>query len=98
MSLTLAIDQGTHASRARVVDDAGRVLATGERDIGLVRPQPDWAEQDGEEAVASIFAAAEQALAALDARKREVARAGERRRFASYAAALAAGSGAARGN
>jgi glycerol kinase len=76
MALTLAIDQGTHASRALVVDDAGRVLATGEREIGLVRPREGWAEQDGEEAVASIFAAAEQALAALGARKREVARAG----------------------
>jgi glycerol kinase len=76
MPLTLAIDQGTHASRALVVDDGGRVLATGERDIGLVRPQEGWAEQDGEEAVASIFEAAAKALAALGARKREVARVG----------------------
>lgn len=76
MALTLAIDQGTHASRALVVDDAGRVLATGGCDIGLVRPREGWAEQDGEEAVASIFAAAEKALAALDSRKTEVARAG----------------------
>ena len=76
MPLTLAIDQGTHASRALVVDDAGRVLATGEREIGLVRPQEGWAEQDGDEAVASIFDAAGSALAALGARKPEVARAG----------------------
>lgn len=76
MALTLAIDQGTHASRALIVDDAGRVLATGERGIGLARPQEGWAEQDGEEVVASIFEAAEKALAALGVQKREVARAG----------------------
>ena len=46
--LYLAIDQGTHASRAVVLDHSGRVLANGARDIGMVRPQPDWAEQDGD--------------------------------------------------
>ncbi len=54
MSLTLAIDQGTHASRALVVDDTG-ASSQAAREIGLVHPQPDWAEQDGEEVVASIF-------------------------------------------
>ena len=62
MSLTLAIDQGTHASRALVVDDVGRVLATGAREIGLVRPHEGWAEQDGEEIVDSIFGAVGEAL------------------------------------
>jgi len=76
MGLVLAIDQGTHASRALVVDAAGRILASGARDIGLARPQPGWAEQDGEEAVASVFEAAATALAALGARKAEVTRAG----------------------
>jgi glycerol kinase len=76
MSLTLAIDQGTHASRALVVDDAGRIVASAARDIGLSRPQPDWAEQDGDEVIESVFAAVEDALRALGTRKREVARAG----------------------
>lgn len=76
MSLALAIDQGTHASRALVVDAAGRILASGSREVGLARPQPGWAEQDGEEVVASIFAAVGKALGALDARKSEVTRAG----------------------
>lgn len=74
--LYLAIDQGTHASRALVFDDRGRALAEGNREIALVRPQPDWAEQDGEEIVASVFAAAEQALAALGPRAVDVAAAG----------------------
>jgi glycerol kinase len=74
--LYLAIDQGTHASRAVVLDRRGRVLASGAREIGLARPQPDWAEQDGEEVVQSVFAAAGEALSSLGARRREVAAAG----------------------
>ncbi|MBK8064809.1 MAG: hypothetical protein IPK29_12705 [Betaproteobacteria bacterium] len=74
--LYLAIDQGTHASRAVVLDGRARVLAQGARDIGMVRPQADWAEQDGEEMVESIFAAAREALAALGARRHRVVAAG----------------------
>jgi glycerol kinase len=76
MSLTLAIDQGTHASRALVVDDSGGILAKGICEIGLVHPRPDWAEQDGEEIVASIFTAIASAVTALGARKADIARAG----------------------
>ena len=73
MSVALAIDQGTHASRALLVDASGRVLASGVREIALARPQPDWAEQDGEEIVASILGAIDEALAG---RKDEIACAG----------------------
>ncbi|HEY4636698.1 MAG TPA: FGGY family carbohydrate kinase, partial [Burkholderiales bacterium] len=76
MSLVLAIDQGTHASRALVVDEAGRAVARGVREIALVHPRPDWAEQDGEEIVASIFDAVAQALRSLGARSAEVSCAG----------------------
>jgi glycerol kinase len=74
--LYLALDQGTHASRAVVLNRHGEVLASGVCDIGLARPQPDWAEQDGEEMVASVFTAANAALSALGARRRDVAAAG----------------------
>jgi glycerol kinase len=74
--LYLAIDQGTHASRAVVLDLRGRVISQGERAIGLARPHPDWAEQDGEEMVASIFDAAREALKALGPRARDVVAAG----------------------
>jgi glycerol kinase len=76
MSLVLAIDQGTHASRALVVDETGRVLARGVREIALAHPQPDRAEQDGEEIVASILDAVAQALRSLGARSAEVSCAG----------------------
>ena len=75
-SLYLAIDQGTHASRAVVLDRRGRVVSQGERAIGLARPQPDWAEQDGEEMVASVLDAVRQALAPLAERRRDIAAAG----------------------
>ncbi len=74
--LYLAIDQGTHASRALVVDRRGRVICTGAKDISITRPQVDWAEQDGEEVVASVLAAAGEAVAALGARCGALAAAG----------------------
>jgi glycerol kinase len=74
--LYLALDQGTHASRAVVLDRRGQVLASGVCEIGLTRPQPDWAEQDGDEMVKSIFAAATQALASIGGRRRDIAAAG----------------------
>lgn len=76
MSLTLAIDQGTHASRALVVDRSGRILARGMCEIGLAHPQADWAEQDGEEVVASIVSAIGSAVSGLGARKADLSCAG----------------------
>ena len=74
--LFLAIDQGTHASRAVALDRNGSVLASAVKEIGLVRPQPDWAEQDGDEMVESIFAAARDVLECLGADRRKVVAAG----------------------
>jgi glycerol kinase len=74
--LYLAIDQGTHASRAVIIDRGGRVLASGAQNIALARPKPDWAEQNGDEMVASIFAAATEALAALGERRHDIVAAG----------------------
>jgi glycerol kinase len=67
--LILAVDQGTHASRALVLDARGRIVAAGEKEIALAHPQPDWAEQDGDEIAASMFAAIDQALRGLGARR-----------------------------
>lgn len=74
--LILAIDQGTHASRALVFDARGQIVAHGDREVALARPQTDWAEQDGEEIVASVHEAVAQAVAELGARARELAVAG----------------------
>ena len=74
--LYLAIDQGTHASRAVVLDARGGVVSTGSRDIGLVRPRPDWAEQDGEAMVSSIYGAVQRAIEPLEDRCRDIVAAG----------------------
>ena len=74
--LILAIDQGTHASRALVFDARGGLVAHGEKEIGLRRPQPDWAEHDGEEVIASVHAAIAQAVAALGRRAGDIEAAG----------------------
>lgn len=74
--LYLAIDQGTHASRAVVLDARGAVVATGSKDLGLARPQPDRAEQDGEAMVASIYAAVQQATRKLGDRCQDIVAAG----------------------
>ena len=74
--LILAIDQGTHASRALVFDARGEVIAQGEQEVGLTRPQADWAEHDGEEIVASVHDAVARAAGSLGPRARQIAAAG----------------------
>ncbi|HEU4657349.1 MAG TPA: FGGY-family carbohydrate kinase [Capillimicrobium sp.] len=46
MSLALGIDVGTTATKAIVIDDAGRVVAETERRSELSSPHPGWAEED----------------------------------------------------
>ena len=74
--LFLAIDQGTHASRALVFDRHGHTLSSGVSNISITHPQADWAEQDGDEIVNSVRVAATQALQALGPRRQDVVAAG----------------------
>ncbi len=74
--LILAIDQGTHASRAVVLDRRGCVISSATQEISLTRPQQDWAEQDGDEMVASVVTAVDAALRALGERRGDVQAAG----------------------
>lgn len=46
MTLLLGIDVGTSATKAVVLDPAGRIVAHAERPVELVSPQPGWAEED----------------------------------------------------
>src|SRR4051812_15166167 len=46
MANLLGIDLGTSSVKAVVVDEAGRVLGTGSREVAINSPQPGWAEQD----------------------------------------------------
>ena len=74
--LVLAIDQGTHASRALVFDRRGQTVSSGTAAVSIAYPQTDWAEQDGDEIVSSVRTAAAQALMALGARRQKVVAAG----------------------
>ena len=74
--LILAIDQGTHASRAVVLDRRGCVISSAAQDIALTRPHEDWAEQDGDEMLASVLTAVDVVLRELGERRSAVRAAG----------------------
>jgi glycerol kinase len=59
-SLLLAIDQGTSATKAVLVDAAGAIVARGAAPVDLATPQPGWVEQSAE----AIWLSARQAVAA----------------------------------
>jgi glycerol kinase len=47
--VVLALDTGTTSGRTLVIDAAGSVLASAQREVGLSTPRPGWVEQDAEE-------------------------------------------------
>ena len=49
MSFILALDQGTTSSRALIIDHAGAVRATAQREFRQIFPQPGWVEHDPSE-------------------------------------------------
>ncbi len=64
MRSVLAIDQGTTGSTCLVVAEDGRILGRGYREIPQHYPQPGWVEHEPEDLLASVVAAARDALAA----------------------------------
>lgn len=59
----LALDQGTGGSLALLVDQKGRVVASADRPVHALYPQPGWVEQDAEEIVTATVEAARTAVA-----------------------------------
>jgi glycerol kinase len=74
--LTLALDQGGHASRALVFDAHGQVLARSLRAVNTYSPQPGWVEQDPEALVGSLVEALHAVLQELGPRAADVRAAG----------------------
>lgn len=64
--LLLAVDQGTSATKAVVVDRAGQVVARASVGVGQVFPRPGWAEQDALEIWRSAQESVRLALDAID--------------------------------
>src|ERR1700754_1220281 len=53
----LAIDQGTSATKAVLVDSSGAIVARGSAPVALSTPRPGWVEQDASAIWASVQAA-----------------------------------------
>ncbi|GMQ83549.1 MAG: glycerol kinase GlpK [Gammaproteobacteria bacterium] len=75
MDYVLAIDQGTHASRALLLDQDGVVVARSLQPVTLVRPRPTWVEQDAEQLVTSVQTAIQDVLHTLTSAQRDAVRA-----------------------
>jgi glycerol kinase len=67
MHTILAIDQGTHASRALLFDRHGNTIASAHRAIGLIRKDSNRVEQDADEILASVREVIEAVLPAAAA-------------------------------
>ncbi len=74
MDYVLAVDQGTHASRAVVFDAQGQIVARRLYPIDLARPHPDRAEQNAEQIADSVEQAIGATLRQLGARQRNAVR------------------------
>ena len=57
MRCILAIDQSTSATKAVLLDDAGRLVDKASRDHRQIYPQPGWVEHDAEEIWENLIAA-----------------------------------------
>lgn len=62
MKHLLAIDQGTTGTTVLILDEHLNVVGRGYREFAQHYPQPGWVEHDADELLASVWAAAEQAL------------------------------------
>ena len=74
MTLTLAIDQGTHASRALLFDARGEPLADHLLPVALSRPLPGHAEQDASGILDTVRSVVQQVLQTLPPRQRSTVR------------------------
>ena len=61
-SYILVIDQGTTGSAALLFDKSGKVVATGDREIRQIYPQPGWVEHDPTEIFQTSLAVAKDAI------------------------------------
>ncbi len=72
MPLVLALDQGTTGSTALLLDESGKVLGRGYREIPQIFPQPGWVEHDPEAIWSNTLSAAREALGTARVSRRDV--------------------------
>ncbi len=73
MSLHLAIDQSTSATKAVLFDNAGNLLARASRDHQQIYPQPGWVEHDAGEIWENVLAVIREIVERNPARLDELA-------------------------
>ena len=73
MTLVLALDQGTTGSTALVIDQGGKVLGRGYRELPQIFPRPGWVEHDPETIWAVTLATAREALGTARVSRKDVA-------------------------
>ncbi len=66
MKAILALDQGTTSSRAIVFDSEGSVVASAQRELRQIYPQPGWVEHDPREIASSQLEVAAEASRNFD--------------------------------
>jgi glycerol kinase len=73
---TLILDQGTHATRAMVLDERGRILVSAMLPVSLARISETRVEQNGLEILESVRQSLSSVLKAAGEKRLEIARAG----------------------
>ena len=73
MQYVLALDQGTTSSRALLFDQQGTIRSVAQQEFEQIFPQPGWVEHNPEHIASSQIAVAQEALAKVGARPRDVA-------------------------
>ncbi|QMV18881.1 glycerol kinase GlpK [Granulicella sp. 5B5] len=76
MSVILALDQGTSSSRAVLIGTDARILATAQRELPQIYPQPGWVEQDPETIWSTQLAAVRDVMAQLQLTAADIAAVG----------------------
>jgi glycerol kinase len=73
MTYLLALDQGTSSSRSIVFDDMGQIVASAQRELPQIFPQPGWVEHDAVEIWRGQLATAREALSKTGLSARDIA-------------------------
>jgi len=55
MQMTLGIDLGGSSSKATLIDETGRILATSSKEYPSYSPVPGWLEQDADDLVSAVY-------------------------------------------
>jgi glycerol kinase len=73
MAYLLALDQGTSSSRSIVFDSTGQIVASSQRELPQIFPQPGWVEHDALEIWRGQLATAREALAKANISAKDIA-------------------------